>query len=136
MTFLLGLWANPVVRKIIIYAAIAAAALYALRWYGNKQFYIGKEEGRVAATVEIEKAKKAEWKAEEDRIAAERIKVATQQSEIMRSRQAITQTLNEIASKANQGKGAISGQVFAVPDASLDAALRAVSTELGPPVIK
>ena len=64
-------WLNllPWPYKLGACLAIIGALFLALRWYGNKQWEKGVEEGFVRAATEIEKVKKAEWAEREKEIA-------------------------------------------------------------------
>jgi hypothetical protein len=75
LIFIKGLWANPLVRQVIIYAAIAAVAGIALWQWGNRQWMKGEIQGETQATKQIEKVKAAEWKTHEASIAVKQAQV-------------------------------------------------------------
>jgi len=135
--WILALWANPLARKIALYAAVSLAIFFAVRWYSNRAYYQGMEQGRQAATTEIEKAKREEWKAESDRLAAEagkiaasRIAVDAEAAEVRRSRAAMQTALSSSLKLITSIREADNATVLAVPDADLVRAVRALSAEL------
>jgi len=137
---LVALWANPWVRRVALYAAIAAAAWYGLRLYSNRVYSQGMVAGRQAAAVELERAKQGEWAAEREKLAGEaqilvvaRNKLASETADLARERAAINRTLQQVIAASTAGKGVIDAQVSAVAVSDLDAVLRTVSAELGRP---
>jgi hypothetical protein len=144
LIFIKGLWANPLARQVIIYAAIAAAAGIVLWQWGNRQWMKGQIQGETQATKQIEKVKAAEWKTRETSIAGKAAQVEldlqslqgarkqfeTDKAQIsdMRRRDDVarTETLNEIrrtreADRANAAR---------IPAAELVGAIRALSSRL------
>jgi hypothetical protein len=137
MTFLLSLWANPVVRKVILYGAALTAILFALRIWGNRQWAAGEAQGRRTMALEMEKTKQAEWKAERDKLAAaagavarERVAVEAQASALARTRRELQDTLSRSLNQISLTSKVNNATAIAVPDADLDAALRTLSAEL------
>ena len=135
--WILALWANPLARKIALYAAVSLAIFFAVRWYSNRAYYQGMEQGRRAATTEIEKAKREEWKAESDRLAAEaaaiegtRRTVGAEMAELRRSRAAMQTALSSSLKLITSTREVDNAQVLAVPDVDLLRAVRALSAEL------
>jgi hypothetical protein len=136
MMFML-LLANPLARKILIYAGVALAIFYALRLYSNRIWDQGFREGKTAGTVELEKAKRAEWAGKQEAITAagasltqEKTSLSAQAAELARARRQIQASLDDslglisFSAKENNAKAA------SIPGNQLDAALRALSTEL------
>lgn len=137
MTWLLALWENPLVRKVVLYAAIALAVLYGLRLWGNKQWAKGEQQGRVSAAVEMEKDLKAAWKAREvalsdaaKNLAFERQTWATQTAELARARAGLQDSLSRSLNQIKTTHEADNAKVIAVAPDQLDAALRTLSAEL------
>ena len=133
----LAFLASPLVRKIGLYAAAGLAIFLLVRWYGNRQFYQGKEEGRQAATVEIERAKRAEWESRENAIAQEAASVAQAKFGIDEERAALGRMRRTLDASLKQSLDSIqahsqvdNAKVLAVPDADLVRAVRALSAEL------
>jgi hypothetical protein len=135
--WLMTLWANPLARKIILYAAITLGTLYALRQYGNRQWSKGEAQGRIGATQSIEKAKLVEWKAKEAAIAAgtatldtemRAIKAATEQ--LSQDRANLSRSLKASLAQIQRERSRQYESTAAVPDPLLWDALRAVSREL------
>ena len=60
---------SPLVMRIITGAVGLSVIFLALRWYGNRQWYLGEEQGRIKATEIIDQAKKDEWAAKEAELA-------------------------------------------------------------------
>ena len=52
---------SAIVVKVILCTALAGAAFYGLRLWGNKQWAKGEQQGRVSMSQELEKQNKAEW---------------------------------------------------------------------------
>lgn len=141
--WLLSLWANPLTRKIIIYAGITVAIFFALRWYSNRAYYQGMQEGRTAVTTEIEKARAAEWKVKADQLAAEATKidaarqtVDAERDELARDRSIIKDALSRSLNEITLTQGVNNAKVDAVPATELDSALRAQSAKLATAVGK
>lgn len=133
MTFFLGLLGNRWVQ----YGLIAAAVLFAWRLWSNRIYDQGVAAGRIQATADIEKAKKAEWEAKEAelqsetvKLEADRMEVDASRTELMRVRATLTNTLTKTIAEIKGRESANNAAVATVPDIELDNALRAVSTEL------
>jgi hypothetical protein len=95
------------------------------------------QEGRVAATVEMETKKKVEWAAKEKELekAAEQIDLTRSQIDsemtvLQRTRNMTRAELQQALATAKAGREVRNETVAAIPDTELDAALRAVSNEL------
>jgi hypothetical protein len=137
MTLLLGLWANPLARKIILYCGIALAVLYGLRLWGNKQWSKGEAQGRLTVTKNIEKQKAAEWKEKEAAIAQatkalddERRTVLAAAEQIRQDRANLSKTLSDAQAAIRRERTRDYEAVNAVPDLLLWDAIRAISAEL------
>jgi translation initiation factor IF-2 len=137
LTFLTGLWANPLARKCILYGAATLAILFALRLYSNRVWEQGVQAGKIQATQEVEKAKEVEWKAKEDALAVAGAKLATDQrtlsaqtAELARARSALQDSLSRSLNQIRASHEANNAKVIAVPADQLDAALRNLSAEL------
>lgn len=138
--FFMTLFANPLFRKIAIYAAIAGGVFLMIRWYGNRQYDIGKVAGAQQEAKLIVAAKQEEWKLREaelqkrsEALTAEEKKRAAVDMELRRMRASMEESLAKIQIQnqaSNQGAGTI---VAAIPGDQLDASIRAKSAELGPP---
>jgi len=98
--FLVTAWANPIFRKVVLYAAIALAVLYAgYRWLNKHDSRI-YQEGRESMAVELEKEKQAEW-AEKDKLLqqkeSERIKERTELTKALFAKDKnLNDTLNQL----------------------------------------
>lgn len=137
MIALAALWANPLVRKIAIYGAIALAALYMMRLWGNRQWSKGETSGRVFMADQIEKQKKAEWEVKENAIAEaaasvaqEKQTVEAQRQLLARERANLSRTLKAGLEKIQNERIRASENIASVPDVALWDALREVSREL------
>lgn len=140
--FFLTLWANPLVRKIAIYAAMVSCVLLLLRWYGNREYYKGVDQGIKTEADRLVKAKAAEWKLREDAIIIQAKQVAdqgkilnAQRIELATVRTSLINTLAEIQSNSQASQGAANAIVNSIPGDLLDSAIRYKSTELGPPKV-
>ncbi len=131
ITFLVGMWANPLFRRIMIYAAIAAGAWYALRLYRNHVFDEGYSKGKVEAVVDAEKAARQKFEAERQAIEAERreldARVAAAEAaaaQIRRDRTALKQGLDQGIQTIKGELSARDQQVCDIPASELDGAIR------------
>jgi len=134
---ILSLLANPLVRRILLYAAIAAAIVYALRMYGNAQWAKGEAKGRQVVTREIEEQKREEWKKKEAAIAAaaesveeERRVIRAVADQLAKDRLSIVSGLERSLAVIRQERNRQYESTAVVSDDRLDAALRTVSAEL------
>jgi hypothetical protein len=137
MTFLLGLWANPLARKIIIYAGIALAVLYGLRLWGNTQWSKGEAQGRLTMGRDIERQKQAEWKAKEAQIAqvaatvdAERSVITAASEQLRQDRANLSRTLSDARSAIQRERMSGYANAASVPDNRIWDDIRAVSGKL------
>ena len=135
--FLLTMFANPLVRKIAIIVACVAAFLLVARWYGNREYYKGVDEGVKLEAERLLKAKEAEWKLKEDAIAQRADQVVAdgkiiegKRAEIARMRGDLDITLAEIRARGQMAASGAGTIVSAIPASDLDNALRAKSDEL------
>lgn len=129
--------ANPLVRKLAIYAGIIAAILLFMRWYGNAQWKKGAEDGRKAAAAEISKQKEAEWKAKEEAIAASIASIEAEKSFLANAGERLIKDRANISRALKDGLAAVQAarnndyeNVASVPAVELDSALRAISRDL------
>lgn len=132
-----ALWAIPWVRKAVIYAAIAGAVLYALRIWGNKQWAVGEQSGRVAAFREAEKdllkqqLELARAIADmRQQLILDRAVLLAQQAETAKTRQLLSQSLTTILTEVRASKVVTDAKVDAVPASELDGAIRLQSSRL------
>lgn len=128
--FPIALWANPLVRKVVIYGLIAAAAGYAFYFWLGKHDSRIYQEGREAMAVELEAKKKAEWEAKAKTLEEQAKILDVKAAEIQRDRQSIMRTLDERLRSIQSYATANTAAVAAVPDSGLDGALRTVSGQL------
>ena len=133
----LALWANPLVRKLIIGAAVLTAIFFAIRLYSNRVYNQGMTAGRLAAGKEIEQAKQAEWQKKEAELAAAAGKIETSRVALDAERRNLADLRYSLQNSLSQSLAAISASreasyadVARVPDADLDAALRVISANL------
>lgn len=129
--------AHPLARKLMLYAGITLGILYALRWWGNRQWSEGEAAGRLKMSQEIERRKKAEWEAREKKLAAiaedldeEKGAIRTEKSRLSQERQNLSRSLSESLNAIREERTRQYENVAAVDSADLDGALRAVSAEL------
>lgn len=134
---LMALWANPLVRKIALYGAAILAILLLLRWYGNRQWYLGEAKGRVTATTVIEKQKKEEWKAKEEALAAGAAEIGVEKRAVSEARARLDTDRANLSRSLKDGLARIQAErgrqyegTAAIADADLDSAVRSVSAEL------
>lgn len=135
--WILNLWANKVVRWVLIGALAILLLGYALRRYSNRVYSEGYQSGKVAAATEMERAKKAEWAARETAIAADAAKVGAERRAVVAATDQLAQARATIARGLKDGLAAVQARkeanyagVAAVPASELDSSLRAVSAEL------
>jgi hypothetical protein len=133
----LSVWANPLARKITIYAAITAAIFLSLRWYGNRQWAKGEAQGRQYMAREIERQKKEEWAAKEKEIAAAAGNIATEKrvvdaaaEQLIRDRSNLSRSLNDAMVRIQAERIKDYANAASVPDSRVWDDLRAISREL------
>jgi hypothetical protein len=134
---LLKLLKNPMVQKILIYAAITLAALYCIRLYGNAQWAKGESKGRLNTTQLIEKAKKEEWKradallkASEQSLVAERTANDDLKKQLAVDRTEINKNLKNGLAAIQAAQGQANANINSIPASELDNALRKLSNDL------
>jgi hypothetical protein len=137
LTLLASLWANPLARKLTLWAAIALAAGLALRWYGNRQWAQGEAQGRQTMAREMEKAKRAEWEARERELAtaaadldAEKHSLAAATEQIARDRATNKEILSVALERIRAERTNHYADAAAVPDDRVWRDIRAVSGQL------
>jgi hypothetical protein len=137
IAFILGLWSNPLARKIIIYCAITLGILYGLRLWGNKQWQKGETQGRMAMGKDIEKQKQAEWKAKEAAIAQatktldeEKRSVLAATEQLRQDRVNLSRTLTDAQAAIQRERARAYANAAAVPDNRIWDDIRAISREL------
>jgi uncharacterized protein HemX len=137
LTLLASLWANPLARKLALWAALALAAGLALRWYGNRQWAQGEAHGRQTMAREIERQKRAEWEARERELAAaaadldaEKRSLTAATEQISRDRANITRSLNDALERIRAERMDNYADAAAVPDDRVWDDIRAISREL------
>ncbi len=128
---------SALVVKLILCAGALTAIFLCLRWYGNRQWYAGEQHGRQVVAKEIVKAKEAEWKAKEDAIAragaaieADRDAINDARNALARDRAGLSRSLNDGLARIQAERSRQYADAATVPDPLLDAAIRAISTEL------
>lgn len=134
----LALWANPLVRKITIYAAIIAAIFYVLRLYSNRVYSEGFKQGKVAGAIDMERQKQTEWAAKEQTIAesaasldSEKRSVEADKARLSQDRINLSRSLRDALAATTQRREAdYANVVAAVAPGDLDAGIRAISAEL------
>ena len=124
------LWANPLARKLTLYAAMAGVILLAWRWHSNKIREIEYWKGKASeAQIEL-KAKQAEW----DKREAEITKTAnTLQNAInasQRDRAAIQGNLSKGLAEIDSRLLGIAGTAESIPSSDLDKTIKRILIEL------
>jgi hypothetical protein len=102
MGFFTILWASAIFRKVLLYGAIAAGVLLALKWYANRAYYQGVEQGRVLGVTELVKAKEKEWAEKERALVAQKGDLDAQAQTLSAQQEALTK--NKIAIKTDLNK--------------------------------
>lgn len=111
IAFFVGLWANPLFRRILIYAAIAAGALYALRIYGNRRFEEGYSKASVAAIVDAEKAAREKFEAERKALETERYELDARLGEIQTAAAQLKRDRAVLQTGLNKGIESLKGEL-------------------------
>lgn len=130
MGFLIALWANPLVRKVLLYVAIAAAAAYGLKLWLNRHDARIYQEGKEAMAVEMEKAKREEWAAKEKTLAEKYLSVQAATEQLTKDRMDLYRSLNARLQAVKTATAHAPDAVVAIPDSQLDGAIRAISRQL------
>jgi len=128
---------SPLVRKLILYGALALAALYALRLWGNRQWSAGEQAGRQAGLAEAEKAM-AERQAElakgiadeRQQLAKDKAEIAVQATQVAQARQDIQGALSAVVRASQARRNQNNAVVDRLSGDALDAAIRAQSNLL------
>lgn len=128
---------SAIVVELILGGALIAGALFALRLWGNKQWAKGEQQGRVSMSQELEKQNKVEWAARQDainkaasQVDADRQQVQVERANLEQMRLSTQSTLRQVIAAAQTGREVSNAQAIALPPDELDAALRALSSEL------
>jgi hypothetical protein len=137
MTFLLGLWANPLARKAIIYGAIAIGILYGLRIWGNRQWQKGEIQGRQTMARDLEKQKQKEWDAREAAIkeqasslAEAKTAIQTQTEQLAQDRNNLSRSLADARAQLQRERTNGYANAAGIPDSRIWDDLRTASREL------
>jgi uncharacterized protein HemX len=137
LTLLASLWANPLARKLALWAALALAAGLALRWYGNRQWAQGEAQGRQTMAREMERQKRKEWEARERELAtaaadldAEKHSLAAAADQIARERANLSRSLNDALERIRAERTHNYADAAAVPDSVIWRDIRVVSGQL------
>ena len=137
---MLAFFLSPLGRKIALYSALAVGAFFAYRWWSNRVWEKGYDEGKKAGIEEIEAAKQKEWAAKEDGLrqaAALNLQEQTQAERDLRAAQAARQdarkTLDAILAESKGRLQATHAIAQSISADAIDDALRRLSAELGPP---
>ena len=135
-----AIFASPIARKVMLYGAIILAVLYAVRWYSNREWSKGYDEGKTSGIAEIEKAKAAEWASREadlrkaTAVADEKL---TQADAILKqARQVQSDAKRVLDSTISQSEGRMQGvheAAVSIPPDRIDDAILRLSADLGPP---
>lgn len=144
MGWILGLWANPLVRKCIIYGAAIVAILLCLRWYGNAQWEKGVSYGDARTSVKMQKAYEDKWQEAQKQLdsqrklmeegvkknEADRNVLSARAQELERSRQSIVLALAKAMAVAEAGKKSGYDAGLSLTDLTVDDAIRRLSADL------
>lgn len=135
--WILSMLASPLARKLTLYGVGILAICLCLRWWGNAQWRKGETAGRLYEAKAIEKAKRAEWAAKEDAIAAaekdigtEKQAVATAAEQISRDRANLSRTLADGLQAIQNERARQYANAAAVPDNRIWDDIRTISREL------
>jgi hypothetical protein len=127
----LWLFQNPLGRKIGIVVACLIVFGLAVRWYGNKQYYAGHDEGIKSEAARLEVAKKAEWqvamdqvKAMADQLDAQKKSVETQRVALENTYRMMLDSVKSIVTASNARIETRQEQVTAIPASEIDGAIR------------
>lgn len=131
---------SPLGRKIALYAALAVAAFFAYRWWSNKIWESGYDDGKRAGITEAEEAHKKEWKEREEQLRQMEVaatqKDASAELALTSARKVQTNASRVLESVLAQSQGRLQATHDMAVDISadvIDDALRRLSAELGPP---
>ena len=136
-----ALFLSPLFRKVALYGAIILGVLYLVRWYSNRQWSQGYDEGKISGIAEIEKAKAAEWAEREAAVHEAGIVAAQKDAQASAALQQALSARNDarrtldtiIAQSQGRSEATHSTAITITPDA-IDDALRSLSASLGPPL--
>ncbi len=132
LALIVGLWANPIARKVAVAGAVMLAIFFAFRrWLVSHDEAVRRQE-RITVTDEIEATRKTEWDKREAAIAADAARVASDRkaldagrAEVARSREALNETLHKRLEEIQAGAEAGRVGVLALAGSDVDGAIRA-----------
>ncbi len=137
LTWLISIWASPLGRRIMLWAAIGLAAGLCMRWYGNRQWAEGETQGRQTMAREVERQKRDDWEARERELAtaaadldAEKHSLAAAAEQIARDRANLSRSLNDALERIRAERMSYYADAAAVPDDRVWRDIRAVSGQL------
>jgi hypothetical protein len=134
------MWAffvTPLGRRIAIGAGITLAVAFALRWYGNRQWYAGREDGKAAIAEDLEREvtkarneERARLKAERDQLALERQSLADGRAQLERDRQSVDRAVIDRLYSIEESLRNENLRVTETPDSGLADLVRTLNREL------
>lgn len=132
-----ALWANPLVRKITMYGALAIAVLLIVRWWGNAQYSKGFDKGKVKGVEDSLEQHKKEWEAAQQDLDSLRKGLLTERSALDKDKAAIAQNRAVIVSQLQKGQTVLGEKIESlkpfvanVPASELDNEIRKSLNEL------
>jgi hypothetical protein len=125
-----ALFANPLVRKIAMYAAIAAAVLLAVRWYTNSVAEKAKREGEVDGQKKQLELDEAVWKPKLDALDKALSSVDEQNKAAAAGRAAIRNDLARGVNSISAQLGEIKPKVDAIAPKDYDRRIKELLVEL------
>lgn len=135
---------NPLIRKIIIFVGVGLVIFFVFKWWIRKHDDRIYQEGKQAASIELEKAKKAEWqkinadlKIQKEELAAgvqelelnQRV-LAVKIAEDAKHRQREDMLYNQIIGWSKVAKEQINAEVTNIPAGELVNSIRLQSAKL------
>jgi len=117
--------ASPLVRKLLIYGAIAFAAFVAFRWWLNRHDLIVFQEGKQSVTEDQRKAAEAAIKLEREALAKEKLVLQARIEQLQSQMDKLHGNLNEAIKQSKKTQAGNPAVVLSVPDSDLPGAIRA-----------
>jgi len=123
---MLALLANPLVRKVVIYGAIALGILYAFRLWLNKHDNKVFQEGKESIAEEIRKEKETEIRKAREALELEKQRLLGTIEQLSHDMDKLHGNLNEAIKQSKKDQGGVPIIVSGVPDSDLNGTIREV----------
>lgn len=130
---------TPLGRRIAIGAGIVLAVVVLFRWYGNYQYYAGREDEKATASQAIAKAAtdarnaaRAQLQTEREQLEKETTALAQSRAQFERDRRRVDAQFRDRLAAITTASKEDSQRVVSTPDSGLSDLVRTLNLELRP----